>query len=166
MSHAVAALNHQRDEPQFAVQIHVVPAFGTLNDHWTEEFKQELEANKNNPDKTIAGAMRPLPDFSFLVPDPLFYFGLPYAMSIYQMRRLLDYEQEYCPIVSHPVHISIALQETSVDNEAVKKCYEQMPSKEKQLHEYDCSHVMLHDGWVKDEVIQKQLDYVDKFIPK
>jgi hypothetical protein len=128
MSHGIARLLHERSEPQFDGQIHIVPNFRIQMDHWTAEQLKELEDKKGDPTQhMIAFPAKPLKDWSFLIgyyTDDLQFKGPHYARTIDIVKHVSDADFAYMPNITHPVHITLAEGDNVLEISEIKKYFE------------------------------------------
>jgi len=68
--------------------------------------------------------------------------------------------------IVHPVHITMAEGDNVLDNNEIKKFFEAVktPSHLKALEGYDSDHFILSDGWLYEEVAEKQLKWLNSVL--
>lgn len=167
----IARLLKERGEAQFSGQIFVVPNFGIQTDHWTEEYWKELAEKEKNIEETCAFPAKALRDWSFLITyyqDDLQFKGPHYARTINIVHKIGDEDKAYINEIAHPVHITVADGDNVLDNREIKKFFETVKTPEdlKAIEHYDSDHFILSDGWLYEEVADRQCKWLSKVLGK
>jgi hypothetical protein len=84
------------------------------------------------------------------------------------IKDLAPEDHEYIKDVKHPVHVTIADGDNILRNEDIKKYFETIstPADQKEIQHFDSDHYILSDGWLYEDVIAKQLTWLDKIFPR
>ena len=83
------------------------------------------------------------------------------------IKDLAPEDLEYMKDIKHPVHVTVADGDNILRNEDIKKFYETIatPADRKEIQHFDSDHYILSDGWLYEDVIEKQLAWLDKIYP-
>ena len=140
----------------------MAPAFRTLLlDNKSEEYLAELKAKASDPTQEIGDPFKPMEGAGTSDKSE------PHlAMTIFNLTALLPEDLAYYSEITHPIHINIASQDDTVDNEEAKRVYAAVstPSEKKQIVSYDSHHRILGDGWVIKELVESQLNWLDQMV--
>lgn len=169
LSHGIARYLHKNGDAPLGGQLHVVPNFAIQTEHWTEEYRKELEEKKLDPAQTCVFPAKPLKDWSFLlgyIQDDLQFKGPHHATTIDIVKEVSDEDRAHFHDITHPVHVSRADGDNILNNDEINRYFATIktPEELKEIHGYDSDHYILSDGWLKDEVIASQLAFVDKVL--
>ena len=167
----VARYMHEHGDVPLAGQLMVVPNFRIQMDHWTEEFKATLAEKIKDPSQHSEFPAKPLKDWSFLLPyvqDELQFKGPHYAITISIIKEVSDEDREYMKLIQHPIHLSKADGDNILDNSEIDRFFSviKTPEDKKVMLSYDSDHYILSDGWLYEEVISKQVEWLETILPK
>ena len=70
------------------------------------------------------------------------------------------------PKILHPVHITVSDGDNVLDNAEIKKFYDVVKTSShlKAIESYDSDHFILSDGWLYEEVADKQLKWLNSVL--
>jgi len=70
------------------------------------------------------------------------------------------------PKILHPVHITVSDGDNVLDNSEIKKFYDVVKTSShlKAIESYDSDHFILSDGWLYEEVADKQLKWLNSVL--
>lgn len=69
--------------------------------------------------------------------------------------------------IEHPIHLSKADGDNILDNSEIDRFFSviKTPADKKVLLSYDSDHYILSDGWLYEEVIGKQVEWLNTILP-
>jgi esterase/lipase len=82
------------------------------------------------------------------------------------VKNVSEEDFEFMTNIVHPVHVTLADGDNVLDNAEIKKFFEvvKTPSHLKALESYDSDHFILSDGWLYEEVAEKQLKWLNSVL--
>jgi esterase/lipase len=100
--------------------------------------------------------------------DDLQFKGPHYARTINIVHKIGDEDKAYIKEITHPVHITVADGDNVLDIGEIKKFFETVKTPEdlKDIEHYDSDHFILSDGWLYEEVADRQCKWLSKVLGK
>lgn len=87
-------------------------------------------------------------------------------MTIDIVKQVSDEDRAYMQEITHPCHITRADCDNILNNDEINRFYGTIktPAHLKELIGYDSDHYILSDGWLYEEVLNKQLDWLERVL--
>ncbi|CDW76358.1 UNKNOWN [Stylonychia lemnae] len=136
--------------------------------HLDEDFMKML-SEISDPLQTIPWPFKPLKDSDFLlgyVKDELQFLGPHYGKTYYENIEIQQHIKDNYKNITVPVQLVMAKGDSVLINDDMVQMMESLstPEDKKEIKVYEGDHYIMVDGWLYEEIITNQINFLDRVL--